>query len=217
MTDLHPDLIACLRRRGGGWRLHHPLLVAQRYVEAHNAVYNREYRGKLAELAQAEAIGNWSRVIWLHEPSFRPMALQNIAGLMTDQQYWPLVSEVWLDSTQTRQPWIALWSAQRSYREKAMTEAEHRMLARLSDMVVIYRGGRTSKVAAGLSWSLHYGDAEAIAFRRGEGRPFIATAQVKKRHIQALFARAKRHHEVVILPRHRSNVRVKARQRRSAA
>jgi hypothetical protein len=210
MTDLHSDLIPCLRGRGRGRALSHPLLVAQPYVEAYNAVYNREYRGKLVELAQAEATGNWSRFIWLHEPAFRVMALQSIAGSMTDQQYWPMVSEVWLDSqTQEHRPWTELWSARRPYRERAMTEDEHRRLAELPDEVPIFHGQRTAKVT-GLSWSLLYADALAFAYRPGDGRPCVASAVVRKPRIQALFSRGANHHgsEVIVFPQHRHKLRV---------
>ena len=205
---LHRDLIPHLTPH----TLNHPLLRAQPYVGNYNAIYNREYQNKRSELEQARSAGNWRKVIWLHERPFRIAALEDIAPAMSDEQYWALVSEVWLDSQTQEQRWIKIWSSKRARRDQVMLDNEHRLLAQLPDRVAIYRGYHGPQKANGLSWTTQRPNALAMAQRPGNGQAYLATAIVEPKHIQALFVNRRGTHpdpEVVVLPRHQSKRRIR--------
>jgi hypothetical protein len=207
---LHRDL---MRYRSPD-ALNHPLLVARPYAETYNAIYNREYQSKRSELEQATSAGNWRKVIWLHERPFRATALREIASAMTDEQYWGLVSEVWLDSVvQKPDLWAKLWSSKRPRRDQVMLEDEHRLLAQLPTAVAIYFGYRGyRRTVDSLCWTLDPAVALDMA-PDGPGRLYLASALVERRHIQALFANRGGTHldpEVVVFSRDRCNVRAKS-------
>ena len=207
---LHRDLI----RYRSSSALNHPLLVARPYAASYNAIYNREYQSKRSELEQAIAAGNWRKAIWLHERPFRAAALREIAPSMSDEQYWGMVSDVWLDSVvQKTGLWAKLWSARRPRRDQAMLEHEHRLLAQLPAAVPIFYGYRGYRQRIeGLSWTIDPEVALDMA-PDGPGRLYLASALVDRRHIQALFSNRGGTHidpETVVLPRHRCNVRAKS-------
>lgn len=204
---LHRDLI----RYRSPDALNHPLLVARPYAETYNAIYNREYQSKCSELEQARSVGNWRKVIWLHERPFRATALRDIAPAMSDEQYWGMVSDVWLDSlVQEPDLWAKIWSSRRPRRDQVMLEDEHRMLAQLPAALAIYRGYSSPETRNGLSWST---DREAaLDMAPGPGKLYLASALVERRNIQALFTNRGGTHldpEVVVLPRHLATVRTK--------
>lgn len=192
--------------------LRHPLLGVRSYLPRFNDVYNREYRNKREMLRQAVAAGNWHNVVWLHEPPFRPQALQDYANRMPDEDYWRLVGEVWIDSQRTRgdrQRWLHLWSSRRPRRDQVMTVTEHRLLANLPDTkLAIYRGFGSPGDLQGLSWTFNP-DSAALFAQKGR-EPAVAFATVRKRHIQAFFSgrRPGRLDEVVVLWRHLQIVRI---------
>ena len=206
--QLHRDL----RPYRTGDALNHPLLSAQPYVRNYNAIYNREYQSKRRELEHARSVGNWRKVIWLHERPFRAAALEDNAPAMTDEQYWGMVSEVWLDSDGQEPRWAKLWSAKRSCRDRVMLEHEHRLLGQWSGDIAVYRGYHSPQTARGLSWTPDRATALEIADRPGKGLVFVASAVVHHSHIQALFINRGGSHpdpEVVVLSRHRSKVRIR--------
>jgi hypothetical protein len=200
---LHPDLQACLK----GHVLYHPLLGRRPYEERFTAIYNRDYQRKLRLLEQYKLLGQWSSAIWLHERPFRPDVLQKFSSAMDDDQYWRLVGEVWLDAedrSNDRRCWTQLWSARKSCRDQVMTADEHRKLAAIKDgIVVVYRGCHDRRMIDGLSWMLDRTAAQAAAYA-APGTPMVATAEVMKQHIQALFSgrQNRRQDEVVVLHRH---------------
>ena len=206
--QLHRDL----RPYRTGDALNHPLLSAQPYAPSYNAIYNREYLSKLRELEHARSVGNWRKVIWLHERPFRAAALEDNAPAMTDEQYWGMVSEVWLDTDVQEPRWAKLWSAKRPCRDQVMLEHEHRMLGQLDGAVAIYRGYHSPQTARGLSWTLDRATALEIAHRAGKGVPWLASAVVHHTDIQALFIHRGGTHpdpEAVVLSRHQSKVRIR--------
>src|SRR3569833_2346983 len=140
-----------------GVELRHPL-VTRPYNERFNAVYNRQYRDRLTALRQAKAARNWERFVWLHERPFRVTEFQRIARRLTDDQYWRMLAQVWVDaggSFAQRALWTQLWTADRWYREQVMTDDEHDALSILPELtpgvVMIYRGCAEVETVKGLS------------------------------------------------------------------
>jgi hypothetical protein len=209
-VELHPDLRRHIVSRASGRMLYHPLII-QSYGEQWNALYNRQLDDKRKTVQQAKAARDWGRIIWLHERPFRAIALQEIAALMPDDQYWRLVAEVWIDTEnafEMRAVWNRLWTAKRPHKGQVMTDSEHDALAILPEvtpgMVTIYRGCRDPKAVYGLNWTVSRNQALGFANRyANQHSPLLATAVVAKRNIQAFFLeRIAGEATLVVLPRH---------------
>ena len=200
---LHPVLQRCLFTGQLGPVINHPYLVRP-YVERFNAIFNRQYLQQRREIAQAKAAGNWTQVVWLHERPYRPLALYQIGRRMSDEQFWRMVSEVWIDSenhSQNAKVWQRLWLTERPRREQVMTQNEHHELSRLPDPLVIFRGCQDAESMLGLSWTVSRKKAIWFANRlpRARTKPVLATAQIMRKSVQAYFF-DQGEFEVVVLP-----------------
>jgi len=200
---LHPALSRYVRVTPDGKALTHPLVEVQPYSRAWNGLYNRRYEDKLLAVQRAQSAGNFAGIIWLYERRFRPDALKKLEPLLTDGQYWRMVSAIWLDAeaiSPKQLIWKGLWLSKRAGRDCVMTGEEHRRLAELGDAagrVSIFRGCGEARAIQGLSWTLDYD--VAMAFARRHSPALLASATVAKADIQAYF---ERDNEVVVLPRH---------------
>jgi hypothetical protein len=199
---LHPVLERCLFTGQTGPMINHPYLVRP-YVKRFNAIFNRQYLHQRREIQQAKIAGNWAQVVWLHEQSYRPLALYQIGPRMTDEQFWRMVSEVWTDSqdkSQNYRIWRRIWLTERPRREQVMTQTEHRELSRSPDPLTLYLGCQDAPTIQGLSWTTSRRQALQAAnrFLRDGGTPLLVTTRVAKKSVQAYFDQG----EVVVLPEH---------------
>lgn len=192
-----------------GVELRHPL-VTRPYNERFNAVYNRQYQDRLTALKQAKAARNYERFVWLHERPFRVTEFQRIARRLSNDQYWRMLAQVWVDaggSFAQRELWTQLWTADRSHREQVMTDDEHDALAILPEtapgVVTIYRGCPDAEAIEGLSWAVSRSQAIEYGTRFATTQNVVlATATISKLKIQAYFVDRKPDQaEVVALPR----------------
>lgn len=205
MTErLHPDLQACVHNG----TLCHPLLGTRPYERHFTPIYNRTYARKQELLQRAQASGSWATGIQLYDRPFRPAALQALAERMDDAEYWRLVAEVWIDAEDVfaeKARWTQIWSSPRPCRDQVMTPAEHERLRRIkTQTVVIYRASDDPTIIDGLSW--------AFNAKVGIGARVLVTAEIRKQHIQAYFARPGRRDEVVALPQHYKIIDVKEKR-----
>jgi hypothetical protein len=200
---LHPDLRRCVRAspwEPGTFVLYHRLVIAMGLDPQRAAIENRRYELASAEVREAMRSGDWSRYVYLHERPYRFAALKRIAGKIESHMvYWNLLADVWQDSEnihQTRIGWIRLWNTDRPGKHHSMTDEERTELARLPNVLTIYRGIGDGRGRTGLSWTL---DREkAIWFAgRFSGRPTLLTANANKSDVHALLL-GRKEQEVVI-------------------
>jgi len=187
---LHPDLAACLTKPGRGsslgWpMLKHPLLFAVPYMEMQNALYNEQYRYKQKAVEEAREKGKWGSFIFLHERPHRFEAFDEIAYMLTDEEYWELLGKVWSDTENLWQIYFIsrLLRSPRGSRERMMDEKERAFLAKLPDQFMIYRGHHTVN-RRGYSWTLSYNKAKWFA-HRFQRAGHVAIASVRKEHVIA--------------------------------
>lgn len=141
--DLDAELAPWLEVGSIGQILRHPLVYAVPYVPALNRVLNKQYETKKAELEHARSTSNWPSFLLMYERPWRAEALRSIEPVMSDKEYWSMLSWVWQDSEnipQNPELWDLLLRSDRQGREHMMTERERQQLDELPGMVTVYQG-----------------------------------------------------------------------------
>lgn len=201
---LLPELRAYLCDGPYGLALKHPLVMYPFYSERHNKLVNAAYRSKSAQIADARHGGDYEQYIWLHERPYRVDAFMDIEHNLSDEQYWTMLSMIWVDSENIRQcpeEWESLLRSDRSCREQMMEEDEIAALVNLPETVTIYQG-HTSVRDDGWSWTTSRTIAEWFARRFAmleKDEPQLTTAKVAKSEITAYLLR-RGESEVVVDP-----------------
>jgi hypothetical protein len=65
-----------------------------------------------------------SHLVYLHEPPYRLDAFMDIAGRLSNKNFWVLLAGVWTDSEniwQNPENWRAIWNTQRPGKHFAMS------------------------------------------------------------------------------------------------
>lgn len=188
---LHPELAACFVESTIGPCVKHPLVFSMAHHPSRNRYANLLLSQKRAALAEAEAAGDWQRVVWLHEKPFRPEALFARCDRITDDaEWWRLVGMVWTNS-ENHMEWgpltAALLAVDRPGREAMMDVAERAALAAMPETLTVHRGYRGH--AAGWSWTTVREVAEQFArrFPHRDGAPRVAHGKVDRRLVVAYF------------------------------
>jgi hypothetical protein len=186
---LHEDLVDYVT---DGGELRHPMLFDSFPKET--ARVNRLYFQKLEGLEQAEADGDWSSYVDLHEKPYRLDAILCAAHRgLTDHpsSYWQLVGHVWIASEnifQNLEEWREVWGAPLDDRRACMSESDSRSLDALSDQFEVWRGTSYRNSVNGLSWTLDEEKATWFARRfRSEPNPLLVKGTVKKSDVLAYF------------------------------
>src|SRR5882672_7625250 len=128
--------------------LRHPLIYAIPYTEQMAPHYNTRFHMVRKLVEEAFAAGEWGTYIWLHERPYRLSALTKVVDRLSDQEYWQMVGQFWIDSEnihQNAKTWRSLWSSRRPGRDAVMDDEEREALASLPDIVPIYRGFQYDK------------------------------------------------------------------------
>ncbi|HWA27543.1 MAG TPA: hypothetical protein VG734_17945 [Lacunisphaera sp.] len=141
-------------------------------------------------------------------------ALVEILPRLNDREYWTLLRDVWISSEVTlpdKDKWLSLLRAKRPERDRLMVPSDRRFLARLPDVVTIYRGCGHVDGIYGLSWTLDYERARFFAvYACGPRRrvlspqyhgttPTIAKATCPKNDVLSYFSR-RNEAEIVVDP-----------------
>jgi len=141
----------------------------------------------------------WSRFIYLHERPYRFDALHfvlNTFDEITDDEYWSLVSDVWIDTENAWQnvgSWTEAFGSDRASQHSLMNEEELKLFASLPDTLTIYRGCRKD------SWTLDEQRAHWFAERFSNDDGIVLTRTVSKKEVIAVFTR-RGEEEVIVLP-----------------
>lgn len=107
----------------------------------------------------------------LHSNEERPKAFQQVMHLMTDQEYWEHLGEVWtchdgsiILSAEPMETWLKLFKSKRSWRSRMMTAEERQVLSSLPAKVKVYRGCRAGRERE-MSWTVSERVARHFAVR----------------------------------------------------
>lgn len=178
---LIPQLEEALITTEQGYRfVHHPFVVSL-YDEHMNAQLNKMYQQKSHLAEQALERKRWIQYINWHERPYRTTAMLDLMddpALLQDEEYWEVLSWVWIDQENPDdfpEVWYPLFASDRGSREWLMNEDERKAFAELPDMVTVYRGG-TDGYEHGLSWTTERRVAEFFANRfNAQGEVWHAT------------------------------------------
>lgn len=189
---LHPDLAAHLTTTPGGLSaLKHPLVFDVPFIPQLAYRANDMYAHKTAALDRAWNEENWDSYVWLHERPYRADALLAIADDVSDDEYWELVRDVWID-TENLWQWgdrlERLLLADRPGRESMMDDDERHELEAMPPTVTVYRGCKDHN-RRGWSWTWDREVAERLAKRLtfGGQQPLVLSAKVARDRIVAHF------------------------------
>lgn len=195
--ELHPDLADHLQDMDdlGQW-IHHRLLIAPFYMPQMNSIYNAQYESKQQAVGRAKGTRDWHTYVFLHERPYRIDAFQDLddMGLLTDQEYWQLLADVWVDSENIREfpeRWESLLSSDRGHRNWMMDAGEMGAFDALPEVVYIYQGHTVDR-DDGWSWTTDLVKAEWFArrFSKMEGdAPLVTHGHVEKRRVLAYLTR----------------------------
>lgn len=184
--DLHPDLIPFIFTAPEGLIcLKHPLIFDIGYIDLKNGYLNAFYEQKVESVAEAERDHDWSQLIWLYERPYRLGCFVGISELLTDEQYWSLLSDIWLDTENMWQEaftWRLMLESSRPGRyEHFMDDGDRVVFDALPDYFPIYRGTVQNR-APGWSWTLNEERAEWFARRhvRKDHGPVVLSGHVAK-------------------------------------
>lgn len=214
--SLHPELQKFLcRRTGFGDVLQHPLVYCLFVSQPMYGVLNAQYEAKTKHLADRAEAGDWMSYVFLYERPYRLTAFLTIHRKLTDEMYWGLLGDIWVDSEniwQYKEMWGIVLDTQRGGREAIMSSDEDR--ARLAELkasegIVAYRGTNGKGTRRGLSWTIDREKAEWFSKRlcRTSDRPRVYSATFRGDDIIAYFG-GRRESEIVVTPAAARSVKI---------
>lgn len=188
----------------------HPLVYAVPFFDSPDYVaqLNKQLVSKKEAVEKALMEKEYNRYVFLHERAYRIEAFQEIAPGLTDQQYWPLLREIWTDSENIFQNAMQWWEMISSPRQRRalFTACDCRgVLKRMPAELTIYRGTTDREMEGhylGFSWTISREKAEWFATRLlKEGQvPVVATATVRKKDIVG-YIDGRGEQEIVVEPK----------------
>lgn len=184
---LHPDLVPYFEEDGVmGAQLRHPLVYQVPFFSNGNA--NAFYEQKKKAIDEALEEKNYNRFLFLHERPYRLQAFETISDLLSDSEYWTLLSSVWIDTEnqwQNLETWKKLLASNRSKRNRMMDEDDDRFLRSLPEDLIVYRGCQKGLNENGLSWTMDKVKAEFFANRFGR-KGIVLEKRISKKQIVAV-------------------------------
>lgn len=208
-APLHPDLAASLVETEmlGPW-IKHPFYNGPATTPG---LANRIYEQKRVMAVDYLVKGEIRSLIFaVYERPWRPEALLDSADALSDEDYWALVAEVWIDTefpSRNWEVWDELLSSERPGREALMEPEDHEVWNHFTkEPVTIYRGVASEPGEVntdGFSWTTHLPRAGWFARRFAYDKtvPYLVTGEVMRDDVLAYFAR-RGEHEVLVHPEH---------------
>lgn len=164
------------------------------YIPVLDSFLNEQLRRKQAAAILARANKDWDTFVFLHERPYRAEAFEEIADDMSDDEYWSLLADVWIDSEnipEMRHIWDELLASPRSGRLSMMMDDERLEYDALPDTITVYQG-HTEDRDDGWSWTTDPSIAQWFAdrFANMEKSPgYVTTATVSKKDVHAFLTR----------------------------
>lgn len=191
--ELDPALIPYLSESENGWlMIRHPLVYSIVHSPPLNKLVNAQLRAKRAAVDLAYDKNDWHSYIWLHERPYRVDAFQEIMEWMSDEQYWSLLGDIWIDSENIRQnpdEWEELLNSERPLRAFIMDDDERADLDDMPAVITVYQGHTTVR-DDGWSWTTERETALWFAHRFAnleQGTAALSTGTVNKADVLAYF------------------------------
>jgi hypothetical protein len=174
----------------------HPLCFSIFHTPEQNYRMNKYLEYKLQAVEEALKKKEYATYIFLHERPYRLEAFTEIEMYLSDEEYWKLLGDVWIDSEniwQNKIIWGALLTSDRPKREFFMgAEFE-----KLPETLTIYRGYQPRKNKIGYSYTISKEKATWFANRfHKDGE--VDTKKVKKSRVFAYLTR-RNESEVLII------------------
>jgi hypothetical protein len=220
VEELHPDLEPWVEETEnlGRW-IKHPLVFSALHLPQFNANVNRMYTQRSQAIEEMWEEENYKGIVWAHERAYRMEAFLDVHEHMNDHDYWETLGAIWTDSEniwQNEQYWVDALHSEREGREYMMEPDEREALAKLPEVIKIYRGYDQEDREYGLSWTLDKERAEWFARRlwfedKGGVGPSLAEGEVKREHVIAYFT-GRKEAEIVVASENIENMKVTALQ-----
>lgn len=197
------ELKECIITEGKITVIHHPMLIAFPPPEGKSleaAFLNSALAGR-REAYEAELLdGDFEAAIMVYVTRpYRTSAFDMYSDEMSDEDYWELLSTIWVDQENPEDftdEWRIRFSADRAHRELMMLPYEQEAFSLLPDKITIYRAALAKEVR-GLSWTTDLNVAKMFSRRLGQEIP-IYTAKVNKNKVTAYWTR-RNEQELLIL------------------
>jgi hypothetical protein len=207
---LDPELVPYLHEHDGiGTVLQHPLVYVIPFIEAMDiARANDMLAYKRDALRKAAAEGEYGLYVFLHERPYRSDALNNIAYLVDDEEYWELVSDVWRD-TENLWQWgdkiDRILGDEPEETRRMMDDDDRQVFDALPDTIEVFRGyDEQFEDTPGWSWTLDHERARWFARRwsaRAGHEPRVAVGEVAKANVAAYIG-GRNEAEIIVNPKH---------------
>ena len=203
-VPLHMDLVPFVYIDGIIPMIHHPLIV-EFYSEMKNGLINKQYEYKKTAIEKSKAENDWLKFIFLHERPYRFPAMLRVINEQKpiSEDYWKMVSSVWIDSENIFQhikEWEKIWNTQIPNRSSIMNDEERNTIDNLPDVVDVWRGVNIKKGVRGMSWTINKDKAVWFSKRFKSKKSFLIHGQMKKHDILAYFT-GRNEQEIVSLPK----------------
>jgi len=208
--ELDPELESYYEINEDGWAMiRHPLVYSVLHTENMNAMVNHQLKYKREAVAKAEDEQRWYSYLFLHERPYRVEAFEAIQLRLTDEEYWKLLRDIWVDTEniwQNQTSWWRLMISDRpGRREHMMTEEERAALDQdFDERITVYRGYHPPGGWAALSWTTNSITAKFFARRLAitdeqKANMRVAEGVIHKENVIA-FLNGRGEEEIVLLP-----------------
>jgi hypothetical protein len=180
--------------------LRHPLIYYVPYSPMFNALINKQYTYKKESLEKSLKNKNYSSYVFIHERPYRFNAFKKIQNLLTDEEYWDLLNNIWTDSEniwQNIKEWKILLSNRPKTKHLFMSADDKKAFNKLPDTITVYRGYVPRKNKSGLSYTIDKQRAEWFAKRFHKNGKVIEKV-VKKSEVFG-YTNARGEQEIIIL------------------
>lgn len=190
---LRPDLLPFLEKTSGGYFIRHPFCNERILDLDRCALIHQIIDGRTARADACFEAHDYEGYIDCIEIYSQPEWLAKDADQLPDDRYWPMLSRIYRAQKHThyyRNLFERLFRADRPGREELMTPEEREVLAKLPDVLRVYRGYTyvdEEMFQFGISWTLDRRVAVFHANLYASEYPRLITGKVKKVDIWAYF------------------------------
>jgi hypothetical protein len=191
---LRPELHPYLDQTGFGYFIRHPFCNDMVHDLDRCALIHKTIDERAAKADACFEAHDYEGYINCIEIYSQPEWFAKDADLLPNERYWPMLSRIYQAQKYThyyRELFDRLFSADRPGREKLMEPQEREMLAKLPDVLTVYRGYSDDDYegfAEGISWTLDRRVAVWHANCNHQADyPRVITGEVRKEDIWAFF------------------------------